>query len=232
MEDITPRKIAEEKLRKSEGELRALSSKLMKVEEKERKRIARELHDSIGQYLTAIKFNAENILTRLMLKDDEAAIETLQTGIPLIQQTIEEVRRIMMDLRPTILDDLGIIATISWFCREFQIVFGNIKVEKQIRLNEYQIPEPLKIIIYRIMQESMNNAAKYSKADLIRVRLKQVKQRIELTIMDNGIGFDTDRKHKGLGLISMRERIEGSGGSLMFRTKAGKGTMIRASWPR
>jgi signal transduction histidine kinase len=232
MEDITPRKIAEEKLRKSEGELRALSSKLMKVEERERKRIARELHDSIGQYLTAIKFNAENILTRLLQKDDETAIETLQTGIPLIQQTIEEVRRIMMDLRPTILDDLGIIATISWFCREFQIVFGNIKVEKQILLNEYQIPEPLKIIIYRIMQESMNNAAKYSKADLIRVRLKQVKQRIELTIMDNGIGFDTDRKHKGLGLISMRERIEGSGGILMFRTKAGKGTMIRASWPR
>ncbi|MDQ5988700.1 MAG: hypothetical protein CSYNP_04461 [Syntrophus sp. SKADARSKE-3] len=121
MEDVTRRKVAEEKLRKSESELRALSFKLMKVEEKERKRIARELHDSIGQYLTAIKFNAENILTRLTQNDQETVIETLQAGIPLIQRTIEEVRRIMMDLRPTILDDLGIIATISWFCRSFRV---------------------------------------------------------------------------------------------------------------
>jgi len=231
MEDVTPRRTAEEKLRKSERELKALSSKLMQVEEKERKRIAGELHDSIGQYLTAIKFNAENILARLTQKDEATAVETLKAGIPLIQQTIEEVRRIMMDLRPTILDDLGIIATISWFCREFQAVYKNVRLEKQILLEEMQVPEPLKIIIYRIMQESMNNAAKYSGAGLIRIRLKQEKQRINFIIMDNGIGFNAGRRHKGLGLISMRERIEGSGGSMAVRTKAGKGTVIRASWP-
>jgi len=81
------------------------------------------------------------------------------------------------------------------------------------------------------MQESMNNAAKYSGAGLIRIRLKQEKQRINFIIMDNGIGFNAGRRHKGLGLISMRERIEGSGGSMAVRTKAGKGTVIRASWP-
>jgi len=231
MEDVTRRKVAEEKLRKSEGELRALSFKLMKVEEKERKRIARELHDSIGQYLTAIKFNAENILTRLIQNDQETVIETLQAGIPLIQRTIEEVRRIMMDLRPTILDDLGIIATISWFCREFQAVYRTITVEQQILLDECHVPEPLKIILYRIMQEAMNNAAKYSRAIRIRVRLEQAKGDIKFTIIDNGIGFNAGRKHKGLGLISMRERIEGSGGRMVFRTKAGQGTMIQASWP-
>jgi signal transduction histidine kinase len=231
MEDVTRRKVAEERLRKSESELRALSFKLMKVEEKERKRIARELHDSIGQYLTAIKFNAENILSRLLKNDKETVVETLQAGIPLIQRTIEEVRRIMMDLRPTILDDLGIIATISWFCREFQAVYQDITVEQQILLDERHVPEPLKIIIYRIMQEAMNNAAKYSRASRIRVRLEQAKGEIKFSITDNGVGFDVGRKHKGLGLVSMRERIEGSGGNLLFRTKAGQGTMIRASWP-
>jgi PAS domain S-box-containing protein len=224
-EDITARKKAEE-------ELRALSSKLMVIEEKERKRIAREIHDSIGQYLTAIKFKMDRILEQLMIKEVDTAMESARTGIPLVQQTIEEVRRIIMDLRPTILDDLGILATITWLSREFQAVYANIRVEQMILLEEHHIPEPLKIIIFRIIQESMNNAAKYSKANRIRITLKLVKNRIELSIIDNGIGFYSKHTHKGLGLITMRERVESSGGKLFIRSWKWIGTLIRASWPR
>jgi len=223
-EDITDRKRAEE-------ELRALSSKLMILQEGERKRIAQEIHDSIGQYLTAIKFKADNILELLMEKKINDAVDSIKKGILLIQQTIEEVRRIIMDLRPTILDDLGIIATIAWFSREFQAVYADIRVEEMVLLEEHHIPEQLKIIIYRIMQESMNNAAKHSNANLIRISLKSVKNRIELSIIDNGMGFNSTLSHKGSGIAIMRERVNSSKGKLSIRSLKWVGTLIRASWP-
>jgi len=121
MEDITERKVAELKLRKSEKQLRVLSAQLITVQERQKKHISRELHDSIGQYLTAIKFSMENTLLQLNEKQDiSKATGFLDAGVNLLKQTIDEVRRIMMDLRPSILDDLGILATISWFCMELQ----------------------------------------------------------------------------------------------------------------
>jgi signal transduction histidine kinase len=239
MEDITERKVAEQKLLKSEKLLRALSAQLMNVEERQRKHVSRELHDSIGQYLTAIKFSMEDTLQNLIEKQDiTRAAALLETGIGLLKQTIDEVRRIMMDLRPSILDDLGILATISWFCRELQAVYTTMEVEKDIQLKEDDIPEPLKIIIYRILQESLNNAAKHSGASHVLVSLKKVEERIQLTVEDNGKGFDLKRVAmnydisitEGLGLMSMQERAEISGGFLKIRTQLGKGTSVIASW--
>ncbi len=239
MEDITERKVAEMKLLKSEKQLRALSAQLISVEERQRKHISRELHDSIGQYLTAIKFSMENTLQQLIEKQDIAgAAKLLETGKNLLKQTIEEVRRIMMDLRPSILDDLGILATISWFCRELQAVYGGMQVEQNIRVKEEDVPEPLKIIIYRILQEALNNAAKHSEADRVRVTLTQVDGRIQLAVADNGKGFDLKQVAgnydipvmEGLGLMSMRERAELTGGMLRIHTHPGKGTTIIASW--
>jgi signal transduction histidine kinase len=239
MEDITERKIAEQKLLKSEKQLRALSAQLMNVEERQRKHISRELHDSIGQYLTAIKFSMENTLQQINEKQDIGkAAALLQTGVNLLKQTIDEVRRIMMDLRPSILDDLGILATISWFCRELQAVYGSMKVEQDIQLKEEDIPEFLKIIIYRILQEALNNAAKHSEASNVLVSLKMVRDRIQLTIEDNGRGFDLKKVAmnydisvtEGLGLMSMRERAELTGGIFRIYSQFGKGTTIVASW--
>jgi signal transduction histidine kinase len=181
----------------------------------------------------------ENTILQLNEKQDIAkATGFLDAGINLLKQTIDEVRRIMMDLRPSILDDLGILATISWFCRELQVVYTSMKVEQDIQLAEEDIPEPLKIIIYRILQEALNNAAKHSRASGVLVSLKKVKGRIQLTIEDNGRGFDMKKVAmdddisvlEGMGLISMRERAELTGGSLVIDSRLNKGTAIIASW--
>ena len=239
MEDITERKVAELKLTKSEKQLRVLSAQLIDVEERQRKHISRELHDSIGQYLTAIKFSLENTLQQLTEKQDIVrATQLLETGKNLLRQTIEEVRRIMMDLRPSILDDLGILATISWFCRELQSVCTNMQVEQDIQVGEEDVPEPMKIIIYRILQEALNNAVKHSGADRVRVTLSWVDDRLQLTVQDNGRGFDLKKVAsnydipvmQGLGLLSMRERAELTGGLLRIKTAPGQGTLVTAIW--
>ena len=239
MEDITERKVAELKLMKSERQLRALSAQLISVEERQKKHISRELHDSIGQYLTAIKFSIENTLQQLVEKQDIAkSAQLLEGGKNLLKQTIEEVRRIMMDLRPSMLDDLGILSTISWFCREFQAVYCSMQVDQDIQVTEEDVPEPLKIIIYRILQEALNNAAKHSGASHIAVCLKTVDGRIELSVEDNGKGFDLKQVARnydipvmeGLGLLSMRERAELGGGTLRIKTQPGQGTAVIATW--
>jgi len=236
MEDITQRKEAEENILRSEKQLRALSARLLVAAENERKRIALELHDSIGQYLTAIKVNAENAIHLLQEHEQMRAAAMLEAGIPIIKQAMDEIRVIMMDLRPTILDDLGILATLSWVCRESQSVHEHIRFGKDLRLREGDIPEPLKIVIYRIVQESLNNAVKHSGCDQVRIGLRKTKQQIILSVSDNGIGFDPDRvsgmEEKRVGLIGMRERTELSGGILIIRSRPAAGTEIKASWPR
>jgi len=235
--DITERKLAQQALQQSEEQLRYLSSQLLSAEEKERKRIARELHDGIGQSLTAIKFRVENVLQQMDRGKAKRIAEPLGTIIPLIQQSIEESRRIQMDLRPSILDDLGILATLSWFCREFQTTYSGISIEKLIDINEDDVPDSLKTVIYRISQEALNNVAKHSKADVVHLALRKSGGKIELTIQDNGDGFDLkeilprEGSERGLGLTSMRERTELSGGTFEIESTIGRGTTIRASWP-
>jgi signal transduction histidine kinase len=221
----------EEELKNSEGRLRYLSSELLAVQENERKRIAVELHDSIGQMLTAIKFKIESILQE---KNKKKSLESL---VPLVRETIEETRRIQMDLRPSTLDDIGILATLDWFCREYQKIYSHIRVEKEIGLEESEVSGSLKTAIYRLTQEAFNNIAKHSKADLIHLSLQTIKDTVELIIKDNGIGFvaeeisSSEKPKKGLGLTSMRERTELSGGTFAIQTAPGAGTTIRASWP-
>ena len=235
MDDISEAKAAQDELRKSERNLKILSSQLFNAEETIRKRIALELHDSIGQYLSTIKFNAEGSLNLMMTSRDEG-VKSLQAGIPLIQQAIEEVRKISMDLRPSSLDDLGVLATISWFCREFKKVYAGIAIEKEIGVEEADIPDPLKIVIYRVLQEALNNAAKHSRAQRILIRMSRVSGGLELSVRDNGRGFDVeealvkDGLTRGLGLASMRERVELSEGVFSIESGPGRGTAIRAIW--
>lgn len=235
--DINESKRTEEALLKSQKELRILSSQLLSAEEMERKRIARELHDGIGQALSAIKFSVENAIEDLRKKPATANIESLASIIPLTRKTINEVRRIVKDLRPSILDDLGILATIAWFCREFQSIYSTVRIEKEITVKENEIPVSLKTIIYRIMQEALNNTAKHSRADRVRLSLKKSDGSIELAIEDNGQGFNfkqavyVKNSMRGFGLASMKERAELSGGSFAIESAAGAGTSIRVLWP-
>jgi PAS domain S-box-containing protein len=231
--DITEYKRAEEALRESENRLRSLSSQLLSVQENERRRISREIHDSLGQSLSAIKFKIENITHQI---HEGGYKEMLEPLLPIIQESIEESRRIQMDLRPSILDDLGIIATLTWFSREFQKIYSNIRVDKEIEIIENEVPDTLKTVIYRISQEALNNIAKHSQADSVRLSLRKAAGLIELAIRDNGKGFDPERTlpadgpRKGLGLTSMRERAELAGGTFAIESTPGKGTIIKASW--
>jgi PAS domain S-box-containing protein len=234
--NMTKRRQAEDALRESGKELRILSNQLLSAEEKERKRIARELHDGIGQALSAIKFGVENSLGQLRKVSDPSEMKSLEAIIPLTQKTIEEVRRIVKDLRPSILDDLGILATINWLCREFQEVYTGIRIKAEIDVQENSIPSSLKTIIYRILQEALNNVAKHSRADGVQLSLLQRDSRIILSLQDNGVGFDVSKtismqpSQRGFGLASMRERAGLSGADFDIISGAGKGTAIRVEW--
>jgi signal transduction histidine kinase len=235
--EIKDREKAEEELRNSEKELRLLSAQLLTAEEDERRRISRELHDTIGQSLSAVKFTVENVLQELGEEGFGKGVQPLESAIRMVQVAVEEVRRIQKNLRPPTLDDLGLLATISWFCREFEGVYSDIRIEREVDLEEETVPDPLKIVIYRVMQEALNNVAKHSRTKAVRLALRKNDGRIEMQIQDNGVGFDPKEvfsrteSERGLGLFSMKERTELSEGRFSVEAASGKGTMILASWP-
>ncbi|RPJ11133.1 MAG: PAS domain S-box protein, partial [Deltaproteobacteria bacterium] len=184
-------------------QLRDLSSQLLTAHEDERKRVAREIHDSIGSQLSAIRFKMETFFKQMP--------ELSESIFAIIHEAIDESRRIQMDLHPSTLDDLGIGPTLSWFCRNFERVYSHIRIEQVVGIEESEVPKPLKAVIYRITQEALNNIAKHSQADCVCLSLQKNHRAIELTIQDNGQGFDltetlSDDPRKGLGLISMKER--------------------------
>ena len=235
--DITERQKVVTKLRKSENRFRILSSQLITYQEEERKRVAQELHDSVGQTLSALKFNVEDSISKLSTGADPKCAQSLHFLIHKIHDAVEEIDRIGKGLWPSMLDDLGIIPTFSWFCREFQSIYSAIEIEQKIDIAEDDIPQNLKPAIYRILQESLNNTAKHSGADLICISLKKADRMIELCINDNGKGFDVDYtlstknpKHS-LGLLSMRKRTKIVNGSLEITSDKEKGTTIRALFP-
>jgi PAS domain S-box-containing protein len=231
------RQRAEEALRKSGEELRLLSTQLLTAQETERGRIARELHDGIGQSLSAIKFRVEDALGQMAKGSTESSSRTLYNLITVIQGTVEEVRRITMDLRPSTLDDLGILATIAWLCREFQATYSAVQITREISAQESDVPHPLKIVVYRVLQEALNNVAKHSGADMVTISLTKEDNTIQLAIKDNGCGFDIEEalsvesSERGFGLGSMKERTELSGGTFVIKSAKGQGTFVLASWP-
>jgi PAS domain S-box-containing protein len=236
--DITIRKRAENALKKSRTELRRLSSQLINIHENESKRIGAELHDGIAQTVSAIKMRAEIAHMQLLENKDNSEVKkSLESIIVISQGAVEEIRRLSRNLRPAMLDNLGILPTVSWLCQEFEKTCSWVNIDKFIDIEEKEVVNPLKIVIFRIMQESLNNIAKHSEANLVNLSLKQADGRIHLTINDNGGGFDveqalnSEQSNKGLGLTSMKERTELSGGSFFIESVKGAGTTVKASWP-
>jgi signal transduction histidine kinase len=231
-QEIVERQKMEEALLESKEQLRILASKILTAQEDERKRVALEVHDILGSSLSAIKFKVEEALINVP-KDLSYPLEVL---IPLIKETIEEARRIQADLRPPLLDDLGLLATISWFCRRFETIYSAIRVEQMITIREEEVPDHLKTALFRIIQEAMTNIGKHAGADYVGLGLRKVDATIELSIRDNGEGFDQEALSskeslkKGLGLSSMRERTEFSEGTFSIESGKGYGTVVKAVW--
>jgi PAS domain S-box-containing protein len=222
-------------LRETEKQLRIVSGQRLEAQETERKRIARELHDSVAGMLSGIKFKIEAAI--LQSQEGIPSTDVLSPLVALIQAAVKETRRIIADLRPSTLDDLGLLAAISLQCRNFEETYGHIRLEKQIGLSETDVPIGLKLPVYRIIQEALNNIAKHSKAELTNLSLGKTNNRIELNIRDNGQGFDLQDARsresfgRGLGLGGITERAEWSGGTCLIESSIGKGTVICVSWP-
>ena len=232
--DVTDQKRNEMELRQSEARLRELSGRLLNAQEEERQRIATELHDGIGSSLTGITVFLQTILLRL--DEGSPLVEPIRQLLSVTENTIQEARRIMSDLRPSMLDDLGVLKTLDWFCREFQQLHPSIHIEKTIEIGEEDIPDALKIIVFRLVQEAFHNISKHSGAEYVGLTLERAGDRVRLAVEDNGCGFPIqsllgeESSMKGLGLTSMRERAELSGGRFTLRSTVGEGTMVQAEW--
>lgn len=224
--DITKRKKAEESVRR-------LFRKTLEMLESDRQSVAKELHDSIAASLAAIKFSLEG---RLMDMGDPPADGemSLETIIAYLADTIKETKRISNGLRPLTLDDLGLLPTLTAYVRKLKETYPDVEIFQEIEVKETDLPDPLKIVLYRVTQEALNNIHKHSGASKVHIRLTRMGNAVELEVNDNGCGFDVEealgRKDplSGYGLRSMRERVEISGGVFRIQSAAGSGTMILA----
>ncbi|MFH1982075.1 MAG: ATP-binding protein [Pseudomonadota bacterium] len=231
--EIQERERIEEQLRQSEAELRRITQRTMEALEADRQVIAKELHDSIGASLAAIKFSLEERIAR-----GRNGRNDLEPVVRYLIDAIKETKRISANLRPAILDDLGLLSTMKWYFREFETLYRQISVRQEVLLDEDDIPETLKIVIYRILQEAMSNAAKHGTPDVIGVRLAKGEDNIILDVEDDGHGFDTadariiEDPMRGHGLRGMRERAEICGGTFDLAAIPGVGTRIHVTLPR
>ncbi len=234
---IDRRARAELALSESRRELRRLSGLLCSMQEDERRRIARDLHDGLGQSLNLIKMSLENTVRIAPAESNATVVESLLQVIPRIKDALSEVRRVAKELRPPMLDDLGILPTLGWLLRDYETTCVQIRIEKVFAIEESDVPDRLKITLFRIIQEAINNIVKHAGANRVRIQLERHEDVLHLLIEDNGCGFDpakvvcTDAHGRGLGLLSMKERAAFSGGVYRLESTSGQGTRIRATWP-
>lgn len=234
--DITLRKHMETDLRASQDALRELSRKSIEALESDRQTVAREVHDGIAGNLSALKFSLEIALRRLKQEANPQAA-AVSAIVDDLADTIRESKRIAANLRPLSIDDLGLLATIDWYIKQSAERYPDIRLGCEVNVEEAQIPETQKLVIYRIVQESLANAFRHSRADQIWVSLARKKDFLEISIQDNGMGFDYQdvltRKNRlgGFGLRSMQERTEIAGGSLWVVSQPEGGTNVTALLP-
>jgi len=222
----------------SRERLKEISRRTLDILEADRQTVSKELHDSIGASLSAIKFSLEEKEAR-HVKRHGSATESLKQEVEYLATTIKETKRISAHLRPSTLDDLGLSATIDWYIRQFQRLYGDITIKYSSEIVEGDIHESVKINVYRIIQEALTNAARHSKAELVQLSLLfcDGDNSVSLAVEDNGCGFQLEKvlANKdplgGYGLIAMRERCEILGGAFHIDSAIGRGTRINAILP-
>ncbi|MDB5777415.1 MAG: domain S-box-containing protein [Herbaspirillum sp.] len=223
-------------LHRSEPQLQQFSNRLIAAHELELKRVSSELHDGLGQALTMIKFMVEDASRHVKDGRPEEGGQVLDETVARLREAMNEVRRISVELRPSSLDDLGLIPTIEWHCRNYQRAYRNLSLKLDLNVIEAEIPAALKLDIFRIVQETLNNVAKHADASEVKLSLQAEHANLHLTIHDNGNGFDANQLYFGeanrwgIGLKSMLERVESTGGVLLVQSGLNGGTTIDAHW--
>jgi len=215
--------------------LAALSARVARAQEEERERIARELHDGLGQALTAIRLDLSAAGRRLG-GDEGGATEYLGKAQRLTEESLDELRRIVFDLRPPALDHLGLVAALESYAREFEQRF---KLQVTLTADEFtsRLPFEVETALYRICQEALTNVSKHANASQVLLRLERDSETVALTVQDDGAGFDAASVLDGsgalrsIGILSMERRAEELGGEFRIESSPGRGTRIRAAMP-
>ncbi|HEY8388603.1 MAG TPA: sensor histidine kinase, partial [Parasegetibacter sp.] len=213
-------------------ELRSLSARLQHIREQERIHIAREMHDELGQMLTGFKMDVSWLHRRIADSTEEGVNERLESLKKLVDEAVHFVRRLAAELRPSVLDDLGLVAALEWHSLEFQKRF-NINVSFKADQENLQVPSEVGIGLFRIYQESLTNVARHASAQNVTATLESAPGQVCLSIMDDGKGFDMNStgNRKTLGLLGMRERAHMIGGQLDIISSPGKGTAVIITVP-
>jgi len=239
--EVARRREVEMSLRESKTELEGLSERLMSAQEEERKRISQDLHDTIGQSLSAIKYSLERARELAVRSDSQSADEVIGAVIGRVQRVVDDVRGISMNLRPALLDDLGAASAVRWMCREWHDVYRDIAVDMDITVDDAEIPTMLGTSVFRSVQELLNNVARHADARRVLVQLGLDAGRLCVTVADDGAGFAVNGNGHGhapgtgrpgpKGLRGLMERAEQTGGRCLVDSQPGRGTTVRLEWP-
>ena len=232
LRDVTERKRAERELEESREQLRRLSTSLQTVREEEKTRIARELHDELGQSLTGLKMDLAQLGSQLRPEQVDA-VNRAKSMQSLLDTTVASVRRIATELRPLMLDDLGLVPTIEWLAQDFSQRSG-VAVELELPAADFDVGPVASTAVFRVLQESLTNVARHANASRVGVALRGSDTGVELRVQDNGKGISPAAAGgtKTLGVLGMRERTAMLGGTFILESEPGVGTSIVMMIPR
>ncbi|MEZ5356838.1 MAG: sensor histidine kinase [Bryobacteraceae bacterium] len=211
----------------AQEELHELSAELVKAQEAERRSIARDLHDQVGQSLGALLMDLGRALNEV--KDNERARALLAAAKDGAERTVNEVRNIGLLLRPSMLDDLGLAPAIHWQAREVSRRTG-LRVDVDAGELPDTLPDEHRTCVFRIVQEALNNAARHANASLVQIAVRQLSDAVMVVVRDNGVGFDPEYM-RGMGIVGMEERVRHLGGVFGLQSEPGKGTVLKVELP-
>ena len=222
-------------LRNSTEQLQAMSRRLVDVQESERRRFSRELHDRVGQNLTALSINLDILKSQVSGNGNEAFRTRLEDAAVLLESTAGSIENVMSELRPPMLDDYGLLPALQWYSNEFSCRTGihvNVDGDEQMK----RLPQAGEIALFRIAQEALNNVAKHAHASHIEIALARTDVEFVMTVTDDGVGLDsapaaTARRRPGLGMVTMRERTQAVGGQFEIGAMPGHGTRVAVRVP-
>jgi signal transduction histidine kinase len=232
--EVVLREQAERELLASRNNLALLSEQLIQAQEHERRRIALELHDSVGQSLSAIKYTLERAIIMVQRPGLGSPEAVLTSAVQRIHETADGIRAISLNLRPPVLDDLGAASATVWFCREFAATYPDITLRAEVSVQNAEIPSRIATHLFRCVQELLNNVAKHATAKTVWLTLQRENLRLWLVVRDDGRGLAGDTmdhsKLRGSGIRNLRERAEMTGGKFSLTSPNGLGADAQIVW--